>query len=201
MSHPEATATATLLSEWSCKDGHEWYCYWSNEFGPPEDPIQNYVFSPPLVQDQVVTAVNMKPSMASTDIQNELLELQKRLCEQGTTCGGNLGSESDYNYFPFLVNWDADRELTPSNFLVSLGAHQKLIESIEEISAFNSSPPDEQQPFGDASETIFRFLRRGTGQSIAFCAGKDMLNPVPLFVVGNLGPTLVGGFISALIHT
>jgi hypothetical protein len=36
---------------------------------------------------------------------------------------------------------------------------------------------------------------------VAFCCGSELLNPVPVFIVARISPDLVGGFISAFIHT
>ena len=36
---------------------------------------------------------------------------------------------------------------------------------------------------------------------LVFYAGSEKLNPVPFFVLGPISPGLIGGFMSALVHT
>ena len=49
-------------------------------------------------------------------------------------------------------------------------------------------------------ESVLKWVS-GKEVPLVFYAGSGKLNPLPFFVLGKMAPGVVGGFISALVHT
>ncbi len=98
--------------------------------------------------------------------------------------------------------------------LALLGAHGQLLGSVTALDL------DERRHGGNGddgggvtaslAEAMFpragpqaalSLLSRCGEPPLAFYAGSEKMNPVPLFVLGKLHDGLVGGFMSTLVHT
>eukprot|EP00959_Pyramimonas_sp_CCMP1952_P308662 6460147-Pyramimonas_sp.AAC.1 len=112
--------------------------------------------------------------------------------------------------------------LTAREVLETLGAHPEIVGRVceprdcpwwldvdDNVDEDEWDDSEESGPplFGKASVTreIHAFLSQSHDEHdcppLVFYAGSDKLNPVPLFVLSTLAPNLVGGWISALVHT
>ena len=66
-------------------------------------------------------------------------------------------------------------------------------------------PDEDAPPVTSAAASVTNASSSSAASSgnriLAFYAGSEKLNPVPLFIVSRLSADLVGGFVSAVIHT
>jgi hypothetical protein len=97
--------------------------------------------------------------------------------------------------------------------LEALGAHPVLIKNITipKKSATGAVPKksdheeeDEDEDagvFGKLSAELFEKLTVDGITPFVFYCGSGKLNPVPLFVISRLAPNVLGGFLSAIVHT
>jgi hypothetical protein len=190
-------STPTLVTAWQT----DWFCYWDGSFGLPENKGQDFVFKPDLQATEAglvwSPACPIDDRAGAESLKDRLLAFSRELKEKSIMCS-EAGSESDYHYLPFLASFPAGEELTAEALLERVGAHQEITSSV-----CHYEPSDEerlQKLFGDATAEIMGFLGE-KGKPLIFHAGSEKLNPVPFFVVGRLADGLVGGFISAVIHT
>lgn len=201
--------TSRLLREWIS----DWYCYWDNSYGMPKNREQDFVFKPPLSErvDDIVFSKMANPF--SSDLQGEadpvvltLLRLRNEILgDDYSQC--LFGSESDYPFLPILIKFeDAKKvELEARTVLQALGAHVQLLSSMQcyEMDQLLQDDDDENTDTARLSELYNSLLSLSSSsmKPLIFYCGSNLLNPVPLFIVSRLSPSLVGGFISAIIHT
>ena len=205
-----------LLSEWVS----DWYCYWDGSYGMPQDHEKDYVFKPPLSErmDGIVFSSAADPSQSETtdSAVRTLLGIQEELGDENLQC--LFTSESDYTYLPILINLADGEELNAAAVLQALGAHKQLLSSVksfvmegllhnqEDAEEKEKLSLDEDNPDDDVRNLskLYNCLRTSSAvdmKPLIFYCGSDKLNPVPFFVVTRLSPSLVGGFISGIIHT
>ena len=174
------------ITEWS----GAWICYWDDSYGPPANPAADYVFRPALEREAggiVLSAA--KP--ADAELERVRQEIASRA--KDATCSA-AGSESDYPFSPFACSVPEDAVLTPALILDRLGAHQQLKDSAE---PYTPEEEEKQGIFGEDSDTLMTMFP----DSLFFYAGSEKLNPIPFFWVARLSPTLVAGYIGAVVHT
>lgn len=205
----------TLLTEWS--GVHGWYCYWDGSFGTPADPVANYVFAPPLQtgSNGVITsnAHNVQLGEGADKVAAILQGLHQQLIAASSENGCQpimcrWSSEGEYEYFPLLVALGPTVDLSAESLLIAIGAHEKLKCSIHILNVTPEmkgdvpleDPDNDVRLFSGMTSQVFAALGREKTPLVFYC-GSGELNPVPFFVVGEFSPGLVGGFVSALVHT
>jgi hypothetical protein len=199
--------TRNLLEEWVS----DWYCYWDGSFGIPASPEINYVFKPALSlnADDFVRFNEGIPTVEAEErrAKDIISELKKCIDDKRILCSC-FGSESDYPYYKFLNPWDSGKALSPETFLESIGAHSELISEI----SFDPLTAQDQKDavyneqgsfvFGSMTSHIFeKLIAESSEMPLIFYSGSEKLNPVPFFIVCRFSPTIVGGFMSAVVHT
>ena len=128
-----------------------------------------------------------------------------------------------------LLPWPpSEGPVSPEGILKLLGAHPQLLSSISDRSSDiqwdcrSGHPEEEGQDEDDEGGHLFQSAAimaevqkllsrssptascegaRSSMKTLVFYAGSEKLNPVPFFVLGPISPGLVGGFMSALVHT
>ena len=197
----------SLLEEWAGNTPDQpWFCYWTGSFGLPADPQTDFVFKPSLemiavnISDRDQCQRVIKGPLANAPLE-ETNSACARLCAlyqkmDDITCDC-MGSESEYPYYPIMLSLDANVNFSASSILTALGAHPQLLDSI-----ILPKEVDEESLFGSLSKEIYDFLSGvGTQKPLVFYCGSDRLNPVPLFAVGLVTPSVIAGFISGIVHT
>lgn len=191
-----------LLREWRS----DWFCYWTGDYGLPADLDKDFVFKPALQQGEggLVSSPLCSPASDAGEVgttKEDLLALARKLQERGALCS-EAGSESDYDWLPCLFALPEGERLTAESLLQALGAHQEIRSSAR---AYEPEEERLQQMFGDLTEEVFQLLKEKEGEGeqplLMFHAGSEKLNPVPFFVLSRLADGLVGGFVSAVVHT
>ncbi|KAK3287288.1 hypothetical protein CYMTET_5193 [Cymbomonas tetramitiformis] len=199
----------------------DWYCYWDGSYGLPQVPEVDFVFKPPLLQSKsgfVVTEnSNLFEFATPGDVKSVLSKLksiQEEFVKHDVRCSC-FGSESDNPYLPFVVPWSTENQLSrgeiPAVLLRQLGAHEKLRSNVKICDDLLFFLPDGGNEDGDfnvifsdtsvSSPTATQIKELLGDEPLVFYVGSDDLNPVPLFVVSVVADGLLGGFLSALIHT
>lgn len=113
-----------------------------------------------------------------------------------------LGDESDYCWEPFVCSWGVeDGALTPVSLLQRVGAHVRLVDGdkgdVFDEDRFGGDVVDEEDCFdGELMSYLVQFEER-----VGFSTGTDLLNPVVVFAVAKVAPTVVAGFVGGIIHT
>ena len=82
--------------------------------------------------------------------------------------------------------------------LGALGAHAELVESVSKRALDDIISNDDNGDFQTRIETL---LQSGLEGILVFECGEDKLNPMPVFCVARLSPTLIGGFLTAKVCT
>jgi hypothetical protein len=176
-----------ILTDWR----EDWYCYWDDSYGMPDDPETNFVFKPALEaawcglvrpQDCAMTT-----GPAARDVYSHVNRLLATVRHPDRNSIG-WGDESDGEWTPLAMPWEGET-LTPQTLLSKLGAHEVLQHNITDMK-------DESL----CDEFLRKFLCKHT-ETAVFYAGGDLLNPVPCFAVALVRPDLVVGFVGGIIHT
>ena len=214
---------SSLLREWTS----DWYCYWDNSYGMPKNRENDFVFNPPLSErmDDIVFSTIADPFTSDPQCEvdpvvHNLLRFRKEvLGDDYSQC--LFGSESDYPFLPILIELkEGEVELDARTVLRALGAHVELSSSVncfemEQLlrDLTDDDGADMTQLSGlyncllslstssVESSAAPQVINSGVMKPLIFYCGSDLLNPIPLFIVSRLSPSLVGGFISAIIHT
>jgi hypothetical protein len=207
-----------LLTEWKSN----WFCYWDGSYATPANQEIHYVFKPPLEIDEFSGFV--KFGLDDNEYVQQAIEVLSdlnKLIDEAGVMSGCLGSESEYPFTPFLyTSWAPEKPLTPQALLESIGAHSELLTSISydptlidrqlkgnsvaTADAVDSAETDDDgsKIFGELNSYVFEKLAGESRDGVLiFYCGSDKLNPIPLFIVCKFSPTVIGGFLSAIVHT
>jgi hypothetical protein len=205
----------------------DWICYWNKEiYGFQEDTSgsdSEYTFLPSLK----LGSVSSLPS--STFVFSDSFQNKFYNSTENRNCFKNLhnlylpirnvlhclcGSEADEKWYPIIV--PPGTLFTPESVLDQLGAHPKIQSSVvnfsEDLIHWDHWEESYVDPFCDIcddddrelleknADAIWNFIG-GKDKALCFYAGSDLLNPVPLFILGKISSSLIGGFMSVVIHT
>lgn len=182
-----------------------WYCYWDNSYTTPSNSNIDYIFKLPLVCDNlgVITTDNFTVDEENTNVA-DILCIYQNLIDNNIRCSA-YGSESDYEYFPFVFYYDesTNGDFTPYNVLKFLGAHDNIVNSIQ-IKLIDEIIS--KQLFGERSESVYNTLISISDNNLSGCllfhCGSEQMNPVLLFILSYCSQSkVVSGFISGIIHT
>ena len=162
-----------------------------------------------------VTRTNLRTVQAASNI---LLDFHATLKENKVSCS-LFDSEGEYQFYPILVEWNSEIELTPESFLQVLGAHDQLMASIHQTTQEDLATIvqhgdlfgneflfiSQSNPSFHITDQVFKAITLPDANGnkafpLLFHCGSEQLNPVPVFIVGKMAPNLVGGFVSATVH-
>jgi hypothetical protein len=193
--------SSDLITDWTSN----WFCYWDGSFATPLNQDVNYVFKPPLTKSStgVIRFCGGDPADVEERAIGVITSIQEKLTDARILCSC-FGSESDYPFYPLLHSaWQADKPLTPQTFLENIGAHPELMSSIQCDSGTDiTDNEDDVGIFGELNSHVYEMLTAEShGGVLTFYCGSEKMNPVPLFVLCKFSDTVVGGFLSAIVHT
>lgn len=193
-----AVPQCNFIEEWQS----DWNCYW--EDGELNTSGKNFVFKPSLQLDErgFISIDRQDFSRDGFEVYLQiLLKLRTSFEDDGYECDGQLGSESGYPFLPIIFQCSLKDTpvLSPASILKSLGANPQLFNAITEfdvVDLFDEFTADVNNVFASPSTLSLSPVR-----PVAFYCGSELLNPVPVLVVGRLSPDLVGGIMTAIVHT
>ncbi|GMH36048.1 hypothetical protein BSKO_03916 [Bryopsis sp. KO-2023] len=121
----EECVDVTEVKETGCFfDDYEddWYCYWDDSYGVPDDMETNYAFKPLPVGTKAgfMTIPNADilgggSPLETLKVIKSLLSVGKELARVQASPG--MGSEGDSDLTPIILPWDSGKNLTPDNVL------------------------------------------------------------------------------------
>lgn len=194
---------SNVVKRW--KDGA---CFYYFSLDDHED---YFVFDPPLALSQcgIVRTEEDKWKKSCEPFHIEVVRNLIKLTGRRGKCAYeyiNQGDESDNVWVPVAIQWSEENgELSPKSLLKKLGAHPQLMDSILEMEyedlddAYDFNEDDEYEH--NTFEELVKSFLDGYDSKTYFYAGDGRVNPVPIFAVARVSPTLVAGFMGGVIYT
>jgi len=199
-----------VVSTWQQDDA--WVCYYDDN-SESSSSNDEFVFNPPLILSRCGVYRTEGDDWETLcepfhiEVVRKLISLTGRRDECADECIGH-GDESDHVWVPVAIKWsEGNGELSPESLLQRLGAHPQLMDSNNELEFHldhdeddDSSSSSGEKEYDSFEELVKSFLD-GYDSKAFFCAGDRKLNPVPVFAVARVSPTLVAGFMGGVVYT
>eukprot|EP00026_Physarum_polycephalum_P018563 Phypoly_transcript_20199.p1 GENE.Phypoly_transcript_20199~~Phypoly_transcript_20199.p1 ORF type:complete len:221 (+),score=36.33 Phypoly_transcript_20199:59-664(+) len=179
---------------------NEWNCYWDNSYGMPNNPEKDYIFESDLAMwDNGVVHSECHFSdiwrNADSNLQTDINELEKL---KEIVQGKSLGSETEYDFYPIIVEFDETKPLEPKAVLEALGAHEQIMKTCTSNLENYFSEQEQQDDISGITEWFSSHFGKST---LLFYAGEDVCNPVVWFYLGRGKSGNLIGLFSGLVFT